>query len=164
MALSMSKDWQSLISLDALNQADHKHAWKRYQSSNRSKLTNEIMDGDSIIILDGDGELRRIVSLVAMRIYNEQGLLLIQMGKLKSGTMAPACQLPGGKQRQRELVMDTLQRLLETKMAPIARKVEALSIEREVETLQSKKFHIRTKYFRNVVHMAYGCSAHAPSI
>ncbi|CAK0847705.1 unnamed protein product [Prorocentrum cordatum] len=153
MVSSMSGETKSLIGLDAIHKAGL-GTWSRYNSL-AGTLTTEILSGASIVVLEANCELRRIVSLVALRIRNRQGQLLIELGRSRSGTMTTECRLPGGKQHQGELVMDSLHRLLETKMASIASNLETVRVDREVETKQSEEYHIRTKYFRNVVHMSY---------
>jgi len=149
--LAMSRDSQVVIGLDALKQATLGRKWKKSMSG-LTELGTEVEAGKSTVMLTAAGELERVTSLVAFKIYNIHGNLLIQIGKEESGRMKPSCQLLGGKQDRGELVTDTFERLLGSKLTKIADHVGVIKTERETETKESKEFGVKTKYLRNIVH------------
>jgi hypothetical protein len=155
MVLAMSRDSQAVIGLDALRHATLRSLWKK-SARGLTELGTEVETGKSTVMLTAAGELQRVTSLVVFKIYNAHGNLLIQIGKEESGRMKHSCQLLGGKQDRGELVTDTFERLLGSKLTKIADYVEVIKTERETETKESKEFGVNTKYLRNIVHAQLG--------
>jgi hypothetical protein len=155
MVLAMTRDSQAVIGLDALKQATLGRKWKKSMNG-LTELGKEVEAGKSTVMLTAAGELERVTSLVAFKIFNSEGSLLIQIGKEESGRMKPSCQLPGGKQDRGELVTDTFERLLGSKLTKIADHVGVIKTERETVTKESKEFGVKTKYLRNIVHARLG--------
>ncbi|CAK0874361.1 unnamed protein product, partial [Prorocentrum cordatum] len=152
MVLAMNRESQTVIGLDALSQATQgRTSWIR-PVRGLHELGTEVETGKSTVMLTAEGELQRVTSLVVFKIFNSHENLLIQIGKEESGRMKPSCQLLGGKQDRGELVIDTFERLLQSKLTKIANYVEVIKTERETETKESKEFGINTKYLRNIVH------------
>merc|ERR1712176_1609737 len=96
------------------------------------KLLEEVENGKSSVMVNGHGEVERVVSVVALHVEDDSGRLLVQLGKWEANKLNPACQLPGAKQERDELTFDAVRRVLETKVAPLAGLVEVVKAEREV--------------------------------
>jgi len=103
-----------------------------------------------------NGEVQRIVSIVALRIYHPRnGTLLVQLGKCIDDQLSVACQLPGGKQERGELAADAVQRFLRTKLVSLVGQIVVTSMERETREKYSKDFGIRTKYLRTICSTSF---------
>lgn len=152
LVLSLSRETQTVIGLDALREAAESRKWSK-SATGMDKLGLEVESGKSTVMLNALGEIERVVSLVAMKLCNEQDQMFIQICKLESGQMSmkPACQLPGRKQDRGELVIDTFDQLLANKLNVVSHDVEVTHTEREFEHKESKEFGVRTKYQRNIV-------------
>merc|ERR1712039_500846 len=64
----------------------------------------------------------------------------------------PACQLPGGKQERGELPSETMERMFQNRLKPLAGHVQGQRMEREVTWKESKEYRMRTKYLRTVCY------------
>merc|ERR1712050_630444 len=98
-----------------------------------------------------NGEVERIVLVVAIRIEREDQRLIAQLGKWEGSQIIPACQLPGGKEERGELIVHSVKGLLE-RLGLVQSDVEIINVERKVEWTESKKYGVRTKYLRTVCH------------
>merc|ERR1712032_1250996 len=72
-----------------------------------------------------------------------------QLGKLED-TINAACQLPGAKQDRGEMTADAANRVLLTKLEPMADLVNIIGTKREIKETESKEYGVRTKYLRTV--------------
>lgn len=155
LVTSMDKDVQVTIGLSALDQVQQQMsgwAWLPRLPTGIEKLREEVEKGKSVVMMNGNNELERVVSVVALRAEDDDGRVFAQLGKL-TAEGAPeevACQLPGGKQQQGELTTEALQRILQAKLEPLADKVEILGTERLVEWNMSRGVGLKTKYLRTV--------------
>jgi len=114
-----------------------------------SKLKHEIMNGESAVMLNGQGALERVVSVVALRIEREDGCILCQLWKMLNQYLPqPCCQLPGGKQKAGETSGDAVMRILSTKLSPLHLVVEVGKSVCQPEWKDSKAYGVRTKYMR----------------
>jgi len=113
-------------------------------------LTHEVETGKCTVMLNGDGELERVVSVVALNILNKDRRVLVQIGKHTGLEVSIGCQLPGGKQERGEFASDAAQRIMDTKLRAYADFVNFIGISRQTELKQSQEYGINTKYLRNV--------------
>lgn len=160
IVFSMS-DWaQVVVGMDAVRTSSSRswapsHQQLRVRASALSALTVEIREGRSTVTLNASGEMERTVSLAALEIRSSRQQLLVELGKSDTGSMESSGKLPGGKQERGELVRETVDRLLDTKLAPIAPQLEVGHIERDIQWKPSQEYGIRTKYIRHVVSLSF---------
>jgi hypothetical protein len=145
---SMSEDCQIIIGLDAIRSSKK---GRHHTPRGFDKLIGEVQAGKSTVMLDRDGEIQRIAMIVALKLTNHAGQILVQLWKRESGHTKAACQLPGGKQERGELIEEAFHRLLQTKLAAIGDQVEVTHIDREVQVKESVEYGVRTEYLRNIV-------------
>jgi hypothetical protein len=159
LVVSMTKPVQEAIGLQALLQAEamaHR-TWQLGRAPNTlEKLRGEVMTGKSTVVVNGQGEIERVVSVVALRIQQgdycleDQPLQLVEIGRWNGTRIVPTCQLPGGKQERDELVGDAARRLMDSLLEPIVNRVKLVNMKRQVEWKESKEYGVRTKYLRTV--------------
>uniref|UniRef100_A0A7S2NC80 Uncharacterized protein n=1 Tax=Zooxanthella nutricula TaxID=1333877 RepID=A0A7S2NC80_9DINO len=171
----MSRDVQAQIGLQALRHAD---PWM--SMSKRARLEEEIAAGRSVVVVTGEGSVRRAVSIVALRLFNSVGSLLARIGKISDAGCEPDCELPGTKQETGETVGDSLERLVASKLK-LANRIEwndirksrsesanlnAHSIEAEVTEMKSRALGICTRYLRKTCSatLKEGEAIDAPSV
>ncbi|CAK0822917.1 unnamed protein product [Prorocentrum cordatum] len=156
IVFSMGEWAQVIIGTDAVRQTFHsRHQHLRSKASTLSALTAEIREGRSTVMLNASGEMERIVSLAALEIHNDRLQLLVELGKSDTGSMEPSGKLPGGKQQRGELVRETVDRLLDTKLAPICPQLEVGHLKRDLQWKPSQEYGVRTKYIRHVVSLSF---------
>merc|ERR1712187_669234 len=73
-----------------------------------------------------------------------------QVGKVDHLEIIPSCRLPGLKQEANEIPMDTMQRLLATKLRPLAGKVDLVGCSTENVEGVSKEYQVETRYGRTI--------------
>lgn len=134
--------------------------WKNTQA--QSDLRQEVEDGRSIVIQSLSGELERVVSLAVMHIARGDGRVLVQLAKWNDSQAVPDIQLPGVKCRRNESSDEAVQRLLSTKLAPLADGVEVLAVERGSEEQTSFQFGMRTLYMRKLFYAIFRGHFSAP--
>lgn len=122
------------------------------------QLREEIRQGKCCIVLTKEGKIQRMVSVVVLNLTDNDGRILVEVGKLGSEDggderrFQPSCQLPAKKQAQGEVSMDTVQRILD-RLAPLggpAGRLEMTGLEWELEEKYSDQFGVETKYLRKV--------------
>mmetsp|Transcript_12607 Transcript_12607/g.28573 ORF Transcript_12607/g.28573 Transcript_12607/m.28573 type:complete len:1039 (-) Transcript_12607:147-3263(-) len=145
---SFDEDYQVVIGREALGS----HRWRLAGTLDVHTLMTEVENGISVVTLDGNREVERVVSAVAFRIVDKDNRILAQVGKYEDNEMIPGCTLPGGKQERREVASDVMERLLRWRLAPFAGSVEFSRAERDIGVKYSKKLGVRTKYLRTVYH------------
>jgi len=113
-------------------------------------LQKEVQNGVSLVILNGVGEVERVVSVVALRVEREDNKLFVQLAKWehRSG-LSVSVALPGGKQERQEHPLESVNRFHKTKLSAI-KDAEIQHMQREVTTKMSKDYGIKTKYYRTV--------------
>jgi len=99
LVVSMSEEAQKIIGLTVLE-----HMSSSFP--NKWKLQEEVEEGKSVLVMTERGYTFRVVSLVALRVKNAAGLVLVQLGKWEgkeNEPVIPSCLLPGLKQHRTEL-------------------------------------------------------------
>mmetsp|Transcript_90573 Transcript_90573/g.282017 ORF Transcript_90573/g.282017 Transcript_90573/m.282017 type:complete len:506 (+) Transcript_90573:2-1519(+) len=165
MVLSMRGEVQVAIGLCSLECQTGTHArspasgvssmrrasTKRHARSELDGLKREVKAGTSLVVLAADGQLARVVSVVALRLESECNKILVELGKIhdRSGAIKVSCALPACKKGQHETHEETLQRLLNS-LNLLDRSEQVREVERTVECWKSKEFSVQTKYLRTL--------------
>jgi hypothetical protein len=99
------------------------------------------------------GEMQRLTSVVVLKVEDGRGHMLVQLAKFSgSGGLKTFNQLPGGKQLRGELVLDTLERLMEGPvLSALSEQLEVVKVEKQATWKQSEEFNVCTKYLRYIV-------------
>jgi hypothetical protein len=132
------------------------------------KLVGEVSAGECDLVVttrlpSWDARLKtavnRVVSVVVLRLVNDDGKVLCQIGKRRSGECTAQLQLPGIKVGHGELPRDALGSLLEGGLKELGGQIQLGHLEVEKEVKDSSSYHIRTKYIRSVYHarLSSGC-------
>jgi len=152
LVLSMPVDMQQIIGSDAMEQLANGRVWMGRNNFGFTKLRQEVEKGKSIVVVDGQGNIRRVVAVVAIRVERSADkCLLAQVGRLNgAGKPTAACQLPGGKQEVGESPDAAMERIMKAKMAPLIGHIELDRVDRTVEVKPSKDYGVNTKYLRSV--------------
>lgn len=152
----MNPDLQCTIGLDALMHISVTHMWGLRHAPYADRLKEEILEGRSVVVLDGRGEPERAVSVTALRIKHDDGVsVLMQLGKLVGSQLVTKCVLPGTKQERHERPTDAADRIVREKLYPLKDDLKIVSSDLNVENQVSGKFRIPTKYFRTEVCMKF---------
>jgi len=147
----MSEDHQTVIGLDALKHVDHKNVLGFKNTTNFQNLRAEVLSSKSTAFLNREGEVERVVAVLAYKITRQDARHLMQIGEVINDKVVPSFKLPGGKTQKGELPGETAHRLLTTKLAPLANHIEVENFAREVVKKLSKEFGVQTKYLRTEV-------------
>jgi len=102
------------------------------------------------LVTIGEGEIFRLVSLLALRIERPDGRVLAQVGKWNGRKASGKCQLPGAKQLRDELTSESLDRLFRTKLAILRNKVDIVDATHETTVQMSGDVAIMTRYLRTI--------------
>lgn len=95
------------------------------------------------------------MAVLAYKIRRRDDRLFWQVGELVDGKVEPGCKLPGSKCNRGELPGETAQRVLTTKLLPLASLIEVETFHREVVNKPSKEFALPTKYLRTEVEASF---------
>jgi len=127
--------------------------WTTHLLHSVQKLENEVRSGRSVVLMNDKGFVRRVVSVVALRLENHMGEIFVHVADAADGAVAPAVHLPGGKQERGERELDSLERIMRSKLRPLDGKVVVHGMKRADTEEESYKHHMPTKYLRT---MCYG--------
>mmetsp|Transcript_31365 Transcript_31365/g.73159 ORF Transcript_31365/g.73159 Transcript_31365/m.73159 type:complete len:1088 (+) Transcript_31365:133-3396(+) len=117
-----------------------------------NELVAEVEAEKCAIQSSDDGALERIVALVCVQIVRDDARIFCQLGKYDKhkGSLSASCALPGVKRPRGELPGQTCERLLKKDLAFIARGLELLGADTQVEVKESLSCGLLTKYLRTV--------------
>lgn len=113
-----------------------------------TKLQDEIRSGQSTLILNGEGDMERIVAVSILRLMDMQGRILVQLGCWTNGAAVASCRLPGIKQEDSELPGDAVSRLIVQNLYYFEDKVMMQGSDFDFCWATSPTYRIRTKYLR----------------
>mmetsp|Transcript_30522 Transcript_30522/g.71258 ORF Transcript_30522/g.71258 Transcript_30522/m.71258 type:complete len:1088 (-) Transcript_30522:115-3378(-) len=162
MVVAMEMNCQIAIGNNALC-ATGDRRWRGKQAA-LMELRKEVDQGKSVVMLNGSGDVQRVVSVIAVKVVDENEKVLVQLAKMEKGRLKFAGQLPGSKQQRGELATEAVQRVLETKLAPLTSCIEFAEMTRSSEEKESKQFGVRTKYLRTVCKAVLVQPFSAPTI
>merc|ERR1712232_410826 len=115
----MSAPARAAIGLIALEQGSLERKGT-LRAASLEKLRKEILGGECTLVLNGIGELKRVVSVVAIRLEDDDGLVFVDLGRLDGCVFLPLGKLPATKKEETELEEETVQRLLRCKFGRMA--------------------------------------------
>jgi len=119
-----------------------------------AKLADEVRSGESLLMLDPIKlQVVRVVTVVVLRVENTAGSVLMQLGtKMEDGSIKPTNKLPGSKQRRNEAAPDTIHRIIESELRPLAPRIRhnfALHGDSSYDKA-SDRYDLQTHYLRTV--------------
>lgn len=113
-----------------------------------SEFTSELFNGRCALQQSSNGDLERVVAVVALRLAQSDGSLFVQIGKWDKKTgVTCLCLLPGTKRRKGELPQEALARLLLEDLSDFQDAVQVVSAKHEMQ-VQDAKYGVKTKYLR----------------
>jgi len=147
LVVHMGKEVQVIVGLDAVKLLNQTR-----RSRNRfAELKDEIRKGKSVVVVNSAGEVKRIVSVVLLKITDTSGQVLMQLGSRQGREILAHVQLPGTKCRRRELTSDSVRRILTVKLHSLAQCVSKVSsVTREIEEKESLQHGLPTRYLRTI--------------
>mmetsp|Transcript_10689 Transcript_10689/g.24328 ORF Transcript_10689/g.24328 Transcript_10689/m.24328 type:complete len:1116 (-) Transcript_10689:31-3378(-) len=153
LVFGMSAAVQSIIGLHAIDYMKASR-WRRGGAfaGTVKKLTQEVQSGTCVLIVDGDGDVRRIVPVVVLHLAQADHKILVQIADLTHGVLEPSLQLPGGKQERDELAQDAMRRIIISKLVPLDGLVEVLRMERVESEAYSRDKGVPTRYIRTICY------------
>jgi len=117
------------------------------------RLREEVSKGISCVMVNAEGQVERVVCVIALWLENEDGQVMVELGKKQDQEPIKAVgKLPGRKQEGGEQPEATLARLLARFHLELS-DVEPGRVAREVEWKPSADYGVRTKYIRAKHHM-----------
>mmetsp|Transcript_21363 Transcript_21363/g.49666 ORF Transcript_21363/g.49666 Transcript_21363/m.49666 type:complete len:1070 (-) Transcript_21363:28-3237(-) len=150
LVISMEVECQTAIGLNALS--DFFTDARRFRGNRAGlvELRSEVETGKSVVVVNGQGEVQRIVSVVALQVRDDNDNIFVQLGKVEKNKVVFKGELPGSKQQRGELTSEAVQRVLEQRLAPVTSCIELGESTRSREQKDSTKFGVKTKYLRTV--------------
>jgi len=141
LVVSMDPVVQATIGREALNHIIEKGGKAARKAE---KWEQEVESAKAIVVVLGNGEILRLLSIVVLRVEDGQGHLFAQVGMWDGVAIKPGCYLPNIKQERGELVGEAADRLLNERLAPLRGKLAFSGFTRE--TIESRDVGIHTKY------------------
>lgn len=152
IVVSMDQGMQLSIGLDAIDNAGASWNWHRGRKEmGLEKLKKELEAGKSTVTVNGNGDVERIVLVVAIRLEREDGYIFTQLAKKEDSEIVANCQFPGGKQEYGELTGDAVQRIL-WRLGLTESDITIKDMHRTSEWKDSAEYGVRTKYLRTLCH------------
>lgn len=133
----------------------HRLGRKRNQEVSAFTLEKEVSKGEATIVLNGDGEVQRVVSLVAFDITNEDtpGEIFVQLGKYEEGSLVADCTLPGARIKLGETPLAAANRIMETRLHEAHESITMERLQRETDSAKDSGVDwLRKLYLRTVAH------------
>jgi len=124
----------------------------------RRDLHSQVMDGLCTVLENAHGEVERVTTVLALRILRPDGRVLVQLGSCEDMRIEVSVVLPGSKIKRGESPDNVRQRLLWTKLAPIAQDVAVRNVEMEVFSKVSTRYKLKTTYLRTVWNASFAGS------
>jgi len=139
------------VGLGLLNSEISKGTLNHVSQSDLEELIDEIKAEKSAVQLSPEGDLERIVAVVAVRLQRQDNLILVEIGSQEKGERRKSnCKLPGGKRGRGELPAVAYDRIIEQSLLPFADGMEVITIEEEIVRRPSENYGIVTKYLKSV--------------
>jgi len=119
-----------------------------------ASLEEELKKEQCTLKKTADGELERVVAVVAVRLTKEDGCVLVQLGKVDKKGIKVACKLPGSKRAIGELFKTALQRIVDRDLKEFEQAMNFEGVDHHTKQATSLKFGMQTTYIRTV-HTAF---------
>eukprot|EP00928_Gymnodinium_smaydae_P099074 TRINITY_DN9360_c2_g1_i1.p1 TRINITY_DN9360_c2_g1~~TRINITY_DN9360_c2_g1_i1.p1 ORF type:complete len:946 (-),score=88.95 TRINITY_DN9360_c2_g1_i1:332-2878(-) len=135
-------------------------AWAKIFRSRHQyeELKKEIMSHTCLVYPGANLAVQRVVALAAIRLVNDDGSVLLELGREKDGTIQTTCILPGSKTHVGETIEEALQRVLTASLAPIGPSIQIGDVEDSISFKTSHRLSITTKYLKRT----YSATLSAP--
>jgi len=133
--------------------------YNRAKAELRSKISDELLHSleqelkqeKCTLNVDPNGQLERVVTVVTLKIFQEDGAFLAQLGRCGgSSGLKFSCELPGTKRCMSELPQVSLQKVLDRELKAISPFIELLDTQHETVTKESPKYGMNTRYIRTI--------------
>merc|ERR1719330_1878647 len=151
---SFSSHSRQLIGGVAIRNIRKRIGWKKLHVS----YAREVLEGKSCFTINWQGEVERVVSIIALRLLHTDGRILAHIGEWDGDRIHASCRLIGKKQKHGETPHQTRTRLLRGVLAPIAHAIRCTHAELNVVWKESKRMDVKTKYLRTVNHAELTCA------
>jgi len=151
IVMSISSAAQVQIGKSALHQIARASTAHRLRSI--EALAKEVRSGKSVVVMTDPRHISRLVELVLLRVCREDGCVFVHVGEVSNGQMFGLCELPGSKRAKDELVMDTIERILRTKVSCLIGKATLLNLSNDVEEKASSEHGVHTRYLKSISNM-----------
>lgn len=111
------------------------------------RLRWDLERGLGQVFTNEDGEHFRVVQLITLRIFNQNGLMLVMMGRYDGMNLNARCMLPGMKIPDGFQPRETLKQYMDTALYSIRRQLEVdADFDLKEEETMSPTFSMQTKY------------------
>merc|ERR1719203_794284 len=111
----------------------------------------EIRDGVATLMLNWEGGVERIVSVIVIRLRDAGGRCLLRLGSLtEDDRIETKLDLPGCKQTAGETSEQALARFPRGTFAPLAPNISCTGVQREEAWKESQRTAVKTKYLKTV--------------
>jgi len=116
---SMDRELQRVVGYNALvtfkqNASGAKFLWGQEVFRD---LQSEVLNGSSILLVSGTGEVQQHIFWMSLQIENKGGLVLALLGRRVGTEVRADCMLPGAQLRQGERRSDAARRILEEQLS-----------------------------------------------
>mmetsp|Transcript_33426 Transcript_33426/g.76388 ORF Transcript_33426/g.76388 Transcript_33426/m.76388 type:complete len:1004 (-) Transcript_33426:108-3119(-) len=142
---AMDRTSQEIIGLDALKEAAASHAMS---DKRLDKLESQVLKGQCVLYLDAHSHLKRVTSGVSLEIKDNEGRSLFQIAKMKDNQATCSMMVPGHMSVRDELPVEAIDRLVLSKLGPLAGHVRLFPPSQEVQTRMSQDLEIFTDYMQ----------------
>lgn len=145
MVPSLPLKCKQLIGAAAVCVAKQRRSWKARQ-------VREVRAGRCCLMVNWDGEVERIKSIILLRLSRQDGRILVQLGDWSEGAVQVHCKLPGTTQEEGETPTQAFARLFQGALTPFAGSFDCTGQEAGVIWQESKRMQVITKYLKTVNH------------
>jgi len=149
IVVSMPQDVQIFISKITLAMLQG----RSFGSQQRLELLeDELNNGKCALIQNGaSGEVERLAVIVVLRLKQRDGRIFVRLGGWRGSKLEVSCALPVAEQRQNESPDATIQRILRSDFHFLQGDAEFQCTRHDWESSMSGTYHMRTRYFRNII-------------
>lgn len=151
VVILMNRQRRSLIGFLALEALQSHWHWRLLvKQHDLEELTEEVQSGKSTLAESSGHAVERLVAVAVLCLKRDDGRVLVQLGKWEEGSVVPKCTLPGSKLHDCELPVDAVQRVLQEELWPFAHGVRKGRVEQVVESRESARYRLKTRYVRTI--------------
>jgi len=149
---AMPLDMRIQLSEAAMAVLEGKHQWsgRLFQQQGVQELYEEIQSGDCDLMVDAKENVKRVVTIVALRLSRSDGAILTQIGKSTKGVIMSSCQPPGSKIKVGEYPKIAVERLVNQKLTDLGDSIFIESHSVDEEERLSRKYGVSSTYMRTL--------------
>jgi len=117
-------------------------------------LSQEITDGEALLLMNSEKEVRRIKRIVTLQVRRKDGRMFARIGQSMRGQpLRPHCCLPGGHAQPGEALEKSIQRICVEKLKLPSDCMTLSHVVHDVEEKESKQFGVNTCYQKQICFM-----------